>query len=204
MKVRKYQANQKNYNVPADGALDSARTTSPGLQKYSSNCLISGIQKNYRGQAAVEFFAYAGVFLLIIIITASSIFFLSQQDNKYFESKYATEVGHSFASSYILAVAGGTGFNYTIFYPKTIMGKEYNITFNTEQYTIFINWENEGNLFSYPFSVPKYTSAYEGCILKGENSQGNPIGIVNSQKGETLNFFNDGSKLTITQKGDCS
>lgn len=154
-----------------------------------------------KAQAAVEFFAYAGTFLLIIVITASSIFFLSQQDNKYFESKYATEVGHSFASAYILSVEGGIGFNYTMFYPKTVMGKEYNITFNVEQYTIFVEWANEGKMFSYPFSVPSYTAEYKGCILQDENSKGDTIGILNSQNGEKLNFFNDGSKVIITQEG---
>lgn len=193
MKVRKGQT---------DGAAVYTKTTSSSLQEYSSECQIRGKQKNYKAQAAVEFFAYAGIFMLIIIITASAIFFLSQQDNKYFESKYATEVGHSFASSYILAVEGGTGFNYTMFYPKTILGKQYNITFNTEQYTIFVNWESEGKLFSYPFSVPAFKAEYEGCIEKAENSDGNPVGILDSQKGETLNLFNDGSKLTITQEGE--
>lgn len=150
-----------------------------------------------KGQVATEFFAYAGVFLLIVVMTAAAVYVTQDAEYGYYESKYIVEVGHSFASACNLAISAGKGFTYTLEFPKTIKGYVYNITF-IENSSVRIELDTNHGEIIYPYSLAPFPLEFEGCIDDSVSG----MGIMTSNEGNnTLVFYNDGSVLVIKQEG---
>lgn len=158
--------------------------------------------RNLRGQIATEFFAYSGIFLLVVIITASSVFIVQDSEYAYYEHQYMKEVGYKFASAYNLAVSSGKGFTYSFEFQKTLFGAPYNISI-VENNSIVIEWISPSHgemIYLYPIS--HFTVESAGCIFETSTAQsGDKVLIIDSISGENkLTLYNDGSKITITRK----
>ncbi|MBN2478539.1 hypothetical protein JXB01_04590 [Candidatus Micrarchaeota archaeon] len=158
-----------------------------------------------KGQVAVEFFAYAGIFLIVLMITLSIIYFAQNAEYDNYRYNYVVEVGKGFASSYSLAVRGGNGFEYTHYFPKTILGYEYTVTFIKKEKQNFmqinIPGETEAGTFTYSYPLPFYPFEAQGCIEQ-ETENGAQVGhMVPAEGNDYLGFYNDGEKVIITHGG---
>ncbi len=154
--------------------------------------------KNYKGQAATEFFAYATIFLLLVIVTTASVFVVQDSERAYYQHRYLVEVGQKFTSSYNLVVSAGNGFQYSMDFPKTILGYPYNVTF-VENSTIMIEWSSPSNNFFYPYPMASSSLEFGGCIVEDPP---NHLGLLKSNEGDNvLIFSNDGSTIMIEQGG---
>lgn len=157
------------------------------------------MNRDYKGQVATEFFAYAGVFLLVVVITAASIYFVQDTEYAYYENRYMIEIGHKFSSAYNLAVSAGTGFTYEMEFPKTIKGYAYNITF-IENTSILIEYSGIHGDMIYPYPMSPFSLEFEGCIITLPTADNR--GVLLSDIGENeVVFYNDGSVITIRQEG---
>lgn len=152
-----------------------------------------------RGQVATEFFAYSSIFLLVVIITASSIYFVQDTERAYYENRFLIETGQRFATAHNLAVSAGQGFSYKMTFSKSIMGYPYNVSFVTEK-SVVIEWDGPHGAMVYAYVISPFDLEFGGCI----DSSFPDRGILFSDVGDNeLTFQNDGSKVLIYQGGVC-
>lgn len=153
-----------------------------------------------KGQVATEFFLYSSVFLIIVIATASILYFTQSSEISALEYTVAREVGEKFADSINLVVKGGSGFEYDLLFPKTILGKDYAISFSPSGNFLTLDWagtsRNSNSSFGnssslYPIIPSKYF--YSGCI---QNNQ-----MLSSLGENKLKIINKDGQVLITQEG---
>lgn len=156
-----------------------------------------------KGQVATEFFAYSGIFLLIVIITAASIYTFQDAEFAYYENRYMIEVGNKFSSAYNLAVSAGEGFTYRMDFPTTILGERYNITF-VENKSILIEWNSPHGPMIYPYPISHFSLEFSGCI-EDLSSGSDRRGVLRSEEGNNeLVLSNNGEKIILVHGGVCA
>ena len=148
--------------------------------------------RHLRGQVATEFMLYSAVFMFIVITALVSISFIQTSEIPLREATLAKEMGQIFATSLNLAARAGPGFEYTLSFPKTILGKEYIIDFDTQNSRIALTWAATYSNQTYIYNIAPYDYALEGCISTKQLRS-------NSCKNR-LRIYNDGKILTIRQE----
>lgn len=153
-----------------------------------------------KGQVAIEFFTYATVFLIVVIVAASALSYIQSAEIASREFALAKDMGESFANAANLAIKGGRGFNYTISYERTILGRSYDVCFlkGDKGSFVFITWAGtSGNVtYSYPISAVNYKSG-DRCIQYDQSGCQDGYKINSSKS--TLTFYNDGENITLSQ-----
>ncbi|MEM3422182.1 MAG: hypothetical protein QXF35_00300 [Candidatus Bilamarchaeaceae archaeon] len=118
-----------------------------------------------KGQSATEFFLYITLFMFIAIVAFVMVDYTQRSELPSQKNKVAVGVGYNIADAISLAVRAGPGFTYYYYFPKTIYGYPYNITFKTN--AMVMEWTNEYGSFNYYYSLPTYSYSYDGCIKNG-------------------------------------
>jgi len=154
---------------------------------------------NRKGQVAIEFFAYASVFMMVVVITAASIYSIQSSEGAYYENRFMGETGYKLASAYNLVIGAGEGFYYNITIPKTILGHPYNVSFIKDKNNMIVEWNGSKGSSVYSYVVGSVEKLkFGGCI----NEETNDRGIIKSDVGNgEIEFINDGENITITQGG---
>lgn len=156
-----------------------------------------------KGQAAVEFLAYATFFMFFFAF--STYYFASQQEGElnYRQNQIAKEIGTQYADYVDFAVGAGDGFrgNFTI--PKNLGGSAYEAKFGSDGF-VYLNWSNTRGQFSYPYPTStNNTDIADGApssltrtppLVAGTNSYIN----IDVSKGE-MTLINQGGKILINQ-----
>ena len=159
------------------------------------------MNKKLKGQVAAEFFAYSGIFILVVVLAISSVYYLQDSEFALYQNSYSLEVGHKFSSAFDLTVKAGFGFTYTIFYPEIILGNPYTIrfAFDEDSHSIVMTWNSDYGELVYPFVVSHVPIKFEGECFD-QNSIGESI--VSSDKGaNTITFSNVDGTIVITHEG---
>lgn len=115
-----------------------------------------------KGQVAVEFFIYAGVFLAIAIMAFSLTTFTERGEVALRESQYFYEFGQRFSYASTVAFRGGEGFVYDSYFPGNINGKPYGVYYVTEvdhmgdpmRSSVILNWSGTYQDYTYSYVVP--------------------------------------------------
>lgn len=119
-----------------------------------------------KGQSSTEFFLYLTLFMFIVIAAFVIINYMQTSEIPVQKNRIAKETGEGFANVITLAVRAGPGFSYTYYFPKTVYGAPYNISFTGEG--AIMEWENEYGVFSYYFALPGYSYDFRGCVSGGK------------------------------------
>ncbi len=115
-----------------------------------------------KAQSATEFFLYVVLFMFVAIVAFVMVGYTQSNELSVQKNRVAREMGGNFADAVSLAVRGGPGFSYVYYFPKTIYGYPYNITFKRN--SIVLDWANEYGTFSYYYQLPEYDYEYGGCV----------------------------------------
>ncbi|MBI2079527.1 hypothetical protein HYT84_02085 [Candidatus Micrarchaeota archaeon] len=144
-----------------------------------------------KGQVATEFFLYASVFLIIVIGVASTLQFTQSAEITTLEYNLARETGEKFADSLNLVIKGGDGFKHTMLFSKTILSRDYSITFSDN--FLVMEWDGTSGSSStlYPIITSQYV--YTGCI---KNKQ-----LKSSAGDNKLIITNSKGVITVNQEG---
>lgn len=122
--------------------------------------------KSVRGQAAVEFLAYIGIFLLVMAV--SILIFTNQQGAELGQKEYllADTVAKQFSDQVSFSLRAGNGFKGTFFYPTKILGKEYSVEFRPGDSAdlskggyVYLDWngtESTPHAYQYPINTKDF------------------------------------------------
>lgn len=144
-----------------------------------------------KAQVATEFFLYASVFLIIVIGVASTLQFTQSAEISTLEYTLARETGEKFADSLNMVKKGGDGFKHTMSFSKTILSKDYSITFSDD--FLVMEWDGTSGSASTLYPIINSQYQYTGCI---SNKQ------LKSSTGENkLTITNSKGVITINQEG---
>ncbi len=162
---------------------------------------LKGNPPNYRklkAQVAVEFFMYSGVFLFVLLAALAMIQVLQTSEIPAQESRLAKEQGQLIADSLSLSVVAGQGFSYNLILPKKMLGRPYEVAFNSSPPVMVLSWNTSIGEVNYLYSLPTYDYLFEDCL---EDSTGTYSGLLRSdQCSNILDITNDGSKLVVRQE----
>jgi len=149
-----------------------------------------------KGQVATEFLLYSGVFLFVVIAAFTAVSIIQKTEIGRHESQLAKEMGGSFSDGMTLAVHGGEGFNYTMTFPKYIMGRNYTIDFKAAQEggLVILDWQGSYAMISHAYTVPLYDYEYEGCVEQNDDR------LISSECKNEVTFYNTGEKVFVTQR----
>ena len=148
--------------------------------------------KNRKGQVALEFLVYAGVFLLIAVAAYTLTYFTQRGEVAVRESQMFREFGYKFQYAAIAAYRGGPGFTYDLYFDKNIDGKPFSLAFVTRSSVSTVNtaWNGTSSEYVYLYPVPNaYYEPAEGadCVEVLPASDANGVSIDASKaKGHIL------------------
>ena len=140
-----------------------------------------------KGQVAIEFLMYAGLFMIIAIAAYVLTSFTERGEVSIRESQLINAFGYKFASSPTIAYKGGEGFVYDISFPKKLEGKDYNVTYicstsgGERSCYIQVAWPGTYQEMNYPYTIApaRYTKGSEignsACL---EQVTGTPPGVI--------------------------
>ncbi|MDD2655686.1 MAG: hypothetical protein PHQ80_03395 [Candidatus ainarchaeum sp.] len=161
-----------------------------------------------KGQVALEFLVYAGVFLLIAVSAYTLTYFTQRSEVALRESQMFREFGYKFQYAAIVAYRGGEGFTYDLYFPQQIDGKPYELMFQTNRgtgvSTTGIIWNGTSSEYAYLYTIPY--AAYEegdGGCFKASPSGGSVVSIDVGKAGGRLLFTNLADQGTPTIRIDC-
>jgi hypothetical protein len=113
-----------------------------------------------KGQVAIEFLMYAGLFMIIAIAAYALTSFTERGEISIRESQLVNAFGYKFASAPTISYKGGEGFTYDISFPKKLEGREYNVTYicnradgNDMGCYVQFAWAGTYQEFVYPYVV---------------------------------------------------
>ncbi len=154
-----------------------------------------------KGQIATEFFVYSGIFLAMVIAAYFTIFFIQSSEVSAKESLYVKWFGENFASHANTAMSGQAGFNYTMKFERQILGKPYAVQFkpatDSKKAFVFITWSWNNATYTYP--VANITLLAGECVRTFSPS-GEIYYEINTSLA-SVNFYNDGENVSISQSG---
>jgi len=141
-----------------------------------------------KAQSATEFFLYVTLFMFIAIVAFVMVNYTQSSELPAQKNRVAREIGNNLAEAISLAVRGGPGFTYVYYFPRTIYGYPYNITF--KENSMLLEWTNEYGEFNHYYSLPAYTYKYGGCVnnklLNSESCSPNILILNNTENGLTI------------------
>lgn len=165
----------------------------------------SAMKSRAKGQIAMEFFIYSGVFLVAVLAAYFSIFFIQSAEVSSKESLYVKWFGERFATHANTAMAGQGGFNYTMEFDPLILGKPYTLQLKPASRTgngfVFITWSASNFTYLYPIGNTSLVNGDYRCISTYSSGQSSYYQI--SPNARVLNFYNDGEKVILSQFGRC-
>ena len=171
---------------------------------------------NRKGQVAVEFLMYAGLFMIIAIGAYVLASFTERGEVSLRESQLITAFGYKFASAPTIAYKGGEGFTYDISFAKKLDGRPYNVTYicrtTAGEYrcSVQVGWPGTYQPFVYPYTVapanyaigsgsygclstPTSTSGIDAIYFDPEESDGHlifrNIGIQSGDEYPTIELY---------------
>ncbi|MEM4272428.1 MAG: hypothetical protein QXH30_02465 [Candidatus Bilamarchaeaceae archaeon] len=112
-----------------------------------------------KGQIAVEFLVYAGLFMIIAIAVYVLVSFTERGEIGIRESQLASAFGYKFAYSPTLAFKGGEGFVYDISFPSQLDNRPYTVSFicmeeaGLRSCTSHLSWEGTYQKYEYVYSI---------------------------------------------------
>ncbi len=153
-----------------------------------------------KGQVALEFLVYAGVFLLIAVSAYALTYFTQRGEVSFRESQMFREFGYKFQYAAIVAYRGGEGFTYDVYFPQSIDGKPYELIFQTNPgtraSTVKTVWNGTSSEFAYLYAIP-YAEYLEGEGNCFRSAPGGAVSIDAERAGGRLLFTHvaDGAGL---------
>lgn len=142
------------------------------------------LRSNKKGQAALEFYIYAGAFLFFLGLIGLIFVNMALSDTGQKESELAFEVGGQYADMINFALIAGDGFQGAFYPPKTINGKYYTAYFGnmtTREVTGFVLVSIENTELSKAYTYPLNTKNITGELEIHSDSL-NEI-VLNNTKG---------------------
>jgi len=166
-----------------------------------------------KGQVAVEFLMYAGLFLIIAMAAYVLTTITERGEVSFRESQMVNAFGYKFASAPTIAYKGGEGFTYDVSFPSKLENRAYNITYacvgnayaEGRSCYVQIGWNGTYQEFNYPYVIapavyeegastacidPVSSSTGSGFILYPEESNGHiyfrNVGIEGSNSYPTI------------------
>ncbi len=114
----------------------------------------------HKGQVAIEFLMYAGLFMIIAIGAYVLTSFTERGEISLRESQLVTAFGYKFATAPTIAYKGGEGFTYDTSFAKSLDGRPYNITYicmHDGSCSVLLKWDGTYNTHSYSYVIaPAY------------------------------------------------
>lgn len=114
-----------------------------------------------KGQIAVEFLMYAGLFMLVVIGAFVLTTFTEKGEVSYRQSQMLHSFGYKFSAAPTVAYKGGVNFTYDAIVPKKLNDKKYNVTYicNGDGITqardcyAQVVWEGSYYEYIYPYAI---------------------------------------------------
>jgi hypothetical protein len=146
-----------------------------------------------KGQVAVEFLMYAGLFMIIAIGAYVLTSFTERGEVSLRESQLLSAFGYRFASAPTISYKGGEGFAYDITFPKQLNSRPYNVTYicsgggSDRSCSVQVAWKptyqqysatpgiSRAMTLSYTIAPAKYVRGDTTCL--DDVSQGGKSGI---------------------------
>lgn len=160
-----------------------------------------------KGQIAVEFLIYAGLFMIIAIAVYVLVSFTERGEIGVRESQLASAFGYKFGYSPTVAFKGGEGFVYEINFPSKLDNRPYEVTFicmedaGARSCTTHVAWTGTYQQYEYVYTIApahyKVGSDNDfgtwGCLDEVSGSSSGHYGIIlNTTQTDTLIFRNLG------------
>lgn len=163
--------------------------------------------RNRKGQVALEFLVYAGVFLLIAVAAYALTYFTQRGEVSLRESQMFREFGYKFQYAGIVAYRGGPGFTYDLYFPAMMDGKPYDLVFMTygRASNVKTVWNGTSAEFAYLYAIPlaEYVQGGGDCFkpLPGASPG---VSIDATKANGHLLFVNEGTDGDVpTIRIDC-
>lgn len=159
-----------------------------------------------KGQVALEFLVYAGVFLLIAVSAYTLTYFTQRGEVALRESQMFREFGYKFQYAAIVAYRGGEGFTYDLYFPQKIDGKPYGLIFQTNRGTGVSTtktvWNGTSSEYAYLYTIPyaTYVAGTGDCF---KPSPGGSVSIDVGKAGGRLLLTNLDGEGTPRIQIDC-
>lgn len=114
-----------------------------------------------KGQVAIEFLMYAGLFLIIAIAAYVLTTFTERGEVSFRESQIINAFGYKFSSAPTIAHKGGEGFTFDVSFPKKLENRAYNVTYACVGNTydegrgcyVQVGWNGTYQEFTYPYII---------------------------------------------------
>ena len=133
-------------------------------------------QAGSRAQASVEFLAYAGFFLLVMVVAVSVFDQLQSGEQSRAENAYALSIADEFAAHINAAVAAGPGYSEIVAIPSDIEGQPYNVSLSYSYFPaasqetgfVYVEWRDQNSVLN-SVSAPTISTLYNvsspsGCV----------------------------------------
>ena len=161
--------------------------------------------KNKKGQVALEFLVYAGVFLLIAVAAYTLTYFTQRGEVAMRESQMFREFGYKFQYAAIVAYRGGPGFTYDLYFPQNIDGKPFDLSYFTYNGVSNVKtvWNGTSSEYAYLYPIPlaTYEPGDRDCFKEGSGA----VIDVDEAKGHILlsnKGMEDGSVVITIECGE--
>lgn len=112
--------------------------------------------RKVKGQVAIEFLMYAGLFMIIAIAAFVLTSFAERGDVGLRESQLLDAFGYRFASAPTIAYKGGEGTIYDISFPRKLDGKEYGVTYvclGNAGCSVQVSWDGSYGEYTYSYVI---------------------------------------------------
>lgn len=112
-----------------------------------------------KGQIAVEFLIYAGLFMIIAIAVYVLVSFTERGEVGIRESQLVNAFGYKFGYSPTVAFKGGEGFVYQIDFPAKLDNRPYNVVFicmqeaGARSCTTHVSWQGTYQQYEYVYTI---------------------------------------------------
>ena len=130
--------------------------------------------RDKKGQVALEFLVYAGVFLLIAVSAYTLTYFTQRGEVAMRESQMFREFGYKFQYAAIVAYRGGPGFTYDLYFPQNIDGKPFDLVYMTvgTKSNVKTVWNGTSSEYAYLYPIPfaTYEHGDGDCFKAGSGT----------------------------------
>jgi hypothetical protein len=117
---------------------------------------MKAFEGSRKGQVAVEFLMYAGLFMIIAIAAFVLTTFAERGDVGIRESQLLDAFGYRFASAPTIAYKGGEGLVYDISFSKQLDGRDYEaiyVCLDDGACSVQVSWEGSFQDYSYSYVI---------------------------------------------------
>jgi len=161
-----------------------------------------------KGQIAVEFLIYAGLFMIIAIAVYVLVSFTERGEMGVRESQLVNAFGYKFGYSPTVAFKGGEGFVYDISFPSKLDNRPYSVVFicmdnaDARSCSTHVIWQGTYQEYEYVYTIapanyqigaddPEFGDT--GCLEKVSGETSSHYGLIlNTTESEHLIFRNLG------------